>query len=113
MRSESADAHEARREFAEILGNKGHAVDNARLAVALLEGAFGDGALQRTPELVQTLADLELAAGAVSERAIPKPGEGQILVRVHAAGVNAMDPFLGTGMYQSFHGAPPADHARR
>lgn len=61
MRSESADAHEARREFAEILGNKGHAVDNARLAVALLEGAFGDGALQRTPELVQTLADLEFA----------------------------------------------------
>lgn len=42
------------------------------------------------------------AAGAVSERAIPEPGEGEILVRVHAAGVNAMDPFLGTGMYQSF-----------
>jgi NADPH:quinone reductase-like Zn-dependent oxidoreductase len=42
------------------------------------------------------------ADGAVSQRAIPEPGEGEILVRVHAAGVNAMDPFYGTGRYQSF-----------
>ena len=30
---------------------KGHAVDNARAAVAGLEAAFADGALQRTPAL--------------------------------------------------------------
>lgn len=61
MRSEGPAADLARLEFAEILARKGHAVDNTRLAIERLEGAFRDGALQRTPELVQALADLEFA----------------------------------------------------
>jgi len=40
---------------------KGHAVENARAAVAGLEGAFAAGALQRTPLLDQMLADLMVA----------------------------------------------------
>ena len=61
MRSEGAAAEQARREFAETLGQKGHAVENARHAVERLEDAFRNGALQRTPELMQSLADLEFA----------------------------------------------------
>lgn len=61
MRSGGADADQARRDFAEILARKGHAVDNVRLAMGRLEAAFRDGALQRTPELMQALADLEFA----------------------------------------------------
>ena len=37
---------------------KGHAVDNARAAVAGLEAAFASGALVRTPTLDLFLADL-------------------------------------------------------
>jgi hypothetical protein len=55
----AADA--ARREFSEILERKGHAVDNAREAVARLEVAFAEGALQRSPELDQVLGDLAVA----------------------------------------------------
>ena len=40
---------------------KGHAVDNARVAVAGLEVAFASGALQRTPTLDAELADLMVA----------------------------------------------------
>jgi hypothetical protein len=40
---------------------KGHAVDNARQAVARLESAFADGSLVRTPTLDQYLADLMVA----------------------------------------------------
>jgi hypothetical protein len=40
---------------------KGHAVDNARQAVARLESAFADGSLVRTPALDQYLADLMVA----------------------------------------------------
>jgi hypothetical protein len=61
VKSESAAADQTRREFAEILGRKGHAVDNARLAMERLEESFREGALQRTPELVQALADLDFA----------------------------------------------------
>jgi NADPH2:quinone reductase len=35
--------------------------------------------------------------GVVGERARPEPGEGQILVRVKAAGVNGMDPMIRAG----------------
>lgn len=40
---------------------KGHAVDNARLAVADLEAAFAAGTLVRTPVLDRMLADLAVA----------------------------------------------------
>jgi hypothetical protein len=40
---------------------KGHAVDNAREAVAGLEAAFASGALTRTPVVDQMLADLMVA----------------------------------------------------
>jgi hypothetical protein len=54
-------ADEARREFSEILERKGHAVENARDAVARLEGAFAEGALVRTPEIEAVLGDLAVA----------------------------------------------------
>jgi hypothetical protein len=40
---------------------KGHAVDNARAAVARLDAAFAAGDLQRTPTLELMLADLMVA----------------------------------------------------
>lgn len=36
-------------------------------------------------------------AGRIGERPVPQPGEGEILVRVAAAGVNAMDPVFRAG----------------
>ena len=61
MTSTGPGADAARSEFSEILARKGHAVDNARDAVARLELAFDEGALQRTPEIDQVLADLSVA----------------------------------------------------
>lgn len=61
MTSTGSAAELARRDFAEILARKGHAVDNARDAVARLELAFADGTLQRTAEIDQVLADLAVA----------------------------------------------------
>ncbi len=61
MTSAGPAATRARAEFREILERKGHAVDNTRLAVARLEQAFADGALERTPEIEQALTDLMLA----------------------------------------------------
>ncbi len=61
MTSTSGAADVARTEFNEILARKGHAVDNARDAVARLEVAFSEGALQRTPEIDEVLADLSVA----------------------------------------------------
>jgi hypothetical protein len=40
---------------------KGHAVENARIAVEGLEAAFASGALLRTPQLDQMLGDLAVA----------------------------------------------------
>jgi hypothetical protein len=54
-----ADA--ARAAFRERMDAKGHAVENAREAVAVLEAAFASGALQRTPEIGAMLADLAVA----------------------------------------------------
>jgi len=48
----------ARTAFRELMEAKGHAVDNARAAVAGLEAAFASGALVRTPTLDLFLADL-------------------------------------------------------
>lgn len=51
----------ARARFRELMEAKGHAVENARQAVAGLEAAFGSGVLVRTPPLTQMLGDLMVA----------------------------------------------------
>ena len=61
MASTGARAEAARVAFRERMEAKGHAVDNARAAVAGLEAAFADGALTRTPALDAMLADLTVA----------------------------------------------------
>ena len=61
MASSGPAADTARREFVELIEQKGHAVDNARAALARLEDAFAAGALARTPEIDQTIADLQIA----------------------------------------------------
>jgi hypothetical protein len=55
----TADA--ARADVRALMVAKGHAVDNARAAVARLETAFADGSLRLTPGLEQYLMDLKLA----------------------------------------------------
>lgn len=61
MSSAGPAAEAARREFRELIEQKGHAVDNARAAMTRLEVAFAEGALERTPDIDRTLADLRLA----------------------------------------------------
>jgi len=61
MASTGPAADAARAAFRELMEAKGHAVENAREAVAGLEAAFADGALVRTPLLDQMLADLMVA----------------------------------------------------
>ena len=61
MASSGPAADAARTAFREQMEAKGHAVENARAAVAGLEAAFAAGALQRTPLLDQMLADLMVA----------------------------------------------------
>ena len=58
MSTPGPEAEAARRDIRELIGAKGHVVDNARAAVARLEAAFEAGHLQRTPELLLFLADL-------------------------------------------------------
>jgi hypothetical protein len=55
----AADA--ARSQFRELMDARGHAVDNARAAVAGLEAAFAAGSLNRTLVLDSMLADLMVA----------------------------------------------------
>jgi len=50
-----------RTQVAEILDRPGHAVDNAREAMAVVESALAEGVFERTDDLDQTLADLRLA----------------------------------------------------
>lgn len=61
MTSSGPAAEAARADFREILGRKGHAVGNTRLAVERLEQAFAEGHLRRTPEIEAALADLTIA----------------------------------------------------
>jgi len=61
MTSTGPAAEAARHSFLELMEAKGHAVDNARAAVGILDRAFGDGSLQPTPALRQMLADLMVA----------------------------------------------------
>jgi hypothetical protein len=61
MASTGAAAEAARYDVREIIGRKGHAVDNARDAIARLEQAFAAGDLAPTPFLTQALGDLAVA----------------------------------------------------
>ncbi|MES1239703.1 MAG: hypothetical protein ABUL57_02450, partial [Chloroflexota bacterium] len=61
MASTGPAATAARAAFRERMEAKGHAVENAREAVAGLDAAFEAGALVRTPLLDQMLADLMVA----------------------------------------------------
>ena len=61
MPSSGLHADAARAAFRELMGAKGHAVDNARAAVAGLESAFDSGALRRTPAVTAMLGDLMVA----------------------------------------------------
>ncbi|HEX5591081.1 MAG TPA: hypothetical protein VFX65_12395 [Candidatus Limnocylindrales bacterium] len=61
MASTGPAADAARAAFRERMEAKGHAVENARAAVAGLEAAFADGALQRTPVIDRMLGDLMVA----------------------------------------------------
>src|SRR5688500_8378128 len=42
------------------------------------------------------------ATGSVHEVPIPEPGAGDVLVAVHAAGVNVMDPLYFSGALKDF-----------
>lgn len=61
MPSTGPEADLARAAFRGTVAAKGHAVANARAAVAGLDAAFASGALQRTPALDQMLDDLQQA----------------------------------------------------
>jgi hypothetical protein len=61
MPSSGARADAARTAFRDRMEAKGHAVDNAREAVAGLDAAIAGGVLNRTPELDAMLADLGVA----------------------------------------------------
>jgi hypothetical protein len=61
MASEGAAALAARTAFREQADAKGHAVENARAAVAGLEAAFAAGVLVRTATLDLMLGDLARA----------------------------------------------------
>jgi hypothetical protein len=61
MPSSGPAADAARAEFREHVDAKGHAVENARLAVEGLDAAFASGALVRTPALDAMLGDLAVA----------------------------------------------------
>jgi hypothetical protein len=58
MISTGARADAARAAFRERMEAKGHAVENARVAVEELDEAFASGALVRTPALELMLGDL-------------------------------------------------------
>ena len=40
--------------------------------------------------------------GVVGDRPTPEAGEGQVLVKVKAAAINAMDPILASGAFKDF-----------
>jgi hypothetical protein len=58
MTTNTSEADAARADIRELIGAKGHTVDNARAAVARLEVAFVDGSLERTATLDLFLGDL-------------------------------------------------------
>lgn len=58
---QAAAAAAVRADVRAIVGDTGHAVANARRAVERLDGAFAEGALERTPTLDRMLGDLHIA----------------------------------------------------
>ena len=42
------------------------------------------------------------ATGSVRKLPVPEPAEGEVLVRVHAAGVNVMDPIFTGGWVKDY-----------
>jgi hypothetical protein len=61
MSSSGPGADAARRDVRELIVAKGHAVDNARAALARIEAALDSGDLVLTPDLETYLSDLRLA----------------------------------------------------
>ena len=61
MSSSGPAADAARADVRELIAAKGHAVDNARAAVARIEAAIDAGDLVMTPELKTYLDDLMVA----------------------------------------------------
>ena len=61
MSSTGPAADAARADVRALIDAKGHAVENARAAVARLESAFAVGDLQRTASMDTYLADLMVA----------------------------------------------------
>ena len=61
MPSTGPGADAARADFRAWMEAKGHAVENARKAVEVLDAAFASGTLQKTPVLGAMLADLMVA----------------------------------------------------
>jgi hypothetical protein len=61
MSSTGPAADAARADVRELIAAKGHAVDNARAAVARIDAAVGAGDLALTPELKTYLDDLMVA----------------------------------------------------
>ena len=61
MSSAGPGADAARVDVRGLIAAKGHVVDNARAAIERLDAAFAAGDLERTPALMQFLADLEPA----------------------------------------------------
>ncbi len=61
MSSTGPAADAARQDVRDLIAAKGHVVVNARAAIERLDAAFAAGDLERTPALMQFLADLEPA----------------------------------------------------
>jgi hypothetical protein len=61
MTSSGPGADAARTEIRDLIAARGHAVDNARAAMARLDVAFAAGDLERTPALMLFLDDLARA----------------------------------------------------
>lgn len=70
MPSQGTAAEAARADFRAALERKGHAVENARQAVAELERAFAAGTLERNADIDEALFDMRIAL---------EMGEGQKL----------------------------------
>jgi phage terminase Nu1 subunit (DNA packaging protein) len=61
MTTQGAAAEAARADVRELIGAKGHTVDNARAVVARLHAAFDAGDLVKTEDMAQYLDDLSRA----------------------------------------------------